>query len=366
MNDETSIGDDEQPSTDDQHETPASDAVGDPTASTAASSAPDSADSATVVNAEAKPPTGDEPADTTAAADAAVASLLVDSALGEEVPQPVTEAVAADPATAPEEESVVARVPGTNVLKRYNFRFATFYGALAGILVAALVSFVIFVIRPGAKPAPAWSTWSPPAGTTAAIATAIADHVGAQYRLNKTGAELVAVVPGPPEVNSGTSKVVISEVAISKTPNSETDMSVVPASGTWTFQFCGLQTSGGSCSIPGTATIARGRLVRREALEVALYTFKYDPSITAMIAYMPPPSGQSASSLLYFQASNFAQQLREPLDKTLPRATPPLPTQSDAAEQPTIDKLTLPDVFSYSLDPLDDGSAALLLEPIAA
>jgi len=35
-------------------------------------------------------------------------------------------------------------------------------------------------------------------------------------------------------------------------------------------------------------------------------------------------------------------------------------------EQSTIDKLTLSDVFSYQLDALDNGSAALLLAPIPA
>jgi len=157
---------------------------------------------------------------------------------------------------------------------------------------------------------------------------------------------------------------VISEIAISKTPNSDTNLTIDPATGTWTFQFCGLGTS---CAIAsGSATVARGRLVRREALEVALYTFKYDPSITAMVAYMPSLPGQTASSLLYFQASNFAQQLREPLSKTLPLATPPLPTETDSVEKATIDKLTLSDVFSYTLTGLQDGSAALLLAPIAA
>lgn len=207
----------------------------------------------------------------------------------------------------------------------------------------------------------AWSSWAPPSGSPAQIADAIATHVGAEYHLNTTG-RLDAVVAGPPEIHNGTSKVVISEVAISKTPNSNTDLTIDPTRGAWTYQFCG---SGNACAIaPGEGSVTRGRLVRREALEVALYTFKYDPAITSVIAFLPPPPGQTDSTLLYFQASNYAPQLREPLDRTLPLAKPPLPTQTDAAEKATIDKLTLSDLFSYQLEALVKGGAALLLVPV--
>src|SRR5581483_10408740 len=53
---------------------------------------------------------------------------------------------------------------------------------------------------------------------------------------------------------------------------------------------------GSHCSIAsGEATPTRGRLVRREALEVALYTFKFAPSIDSVAAFMPPAPGQSTS-----------------------------------------------------------------------
>lgn len=257
------------------------------------------------------------------------------------------------------------RHPGASTAGRpYHFRFAAIYGALGGILIGALVSLVVLVIRPGAAPSVPWSNWAPPAGTTAQVANEIATHVGAQYHLNKSGTQLVAVVAGPPDINSGTSKVVISEIAISKTPNSDSDLTINPASGMWTFQFCGL---GASCAIAaGDATVTRGRLVRREALKVALYTFKYDPAISSIVAYMPPPPGQTATTLLYFQASNFGQQLNEPLKKTLLLATPPLPSQADSTEVAMIDKLTLPNVFSYQLTGLEDGTAALVLAPVVS
>ena len=96
---------------------------------------------------------------------------------------------------------------------------------------------------------------------------------------------------------------------------------------------------------------------------MALYTFKYVPGVKAMIAYLPPPAGQSATSMLYLERGNLAKQLSEPLKETLPLTSPPLPTQPDAKEKATIDKLTLPVLFHYQVQPLRDGTDALVLTP---
>lgn len=246
---------------------------------------------------------------------------------------------------------------------RYRSRFAAAYVGLGAVLAAALAGLVVLVVKPGVeqKSAP-WSSWRPPSGSTAQVETAIANHVAAQYHLTKGGAQLVGVVAEAPAVTSGTHKVTISAIAVRKTPNSDNGIAIYPTSNTWTDEFCGL---GPACSISsGQATVQRGRLVRREALEVALYTFKFAPAVSSLVTFMPPPPGQVASTLLYFQKSDLTQQLSEPLAKTLPLATPPLPSSPDKLEAATIDKLTLPAVYSYSLTQLQDGSAALVLDPV--
>jgi hypothetical protein len=127
------------------------------------------------------------------------------------------------------------------------------------------------------------------------------------------------------------------------------------------LEFCGL---GSQCSIAsGQASETRGRLVRREALEAALYTFKFVPAIDSVVAFMPPPPGQSQSTLLYLQKSQLSKELSQPLRKTLPVQDPPLPTEPDAKESATIDRLTLPAVYSYKLQQLQDASALLVLDP---
>ena len=90
------------------------------------------------------------------------------------------------------------------------------------------------------------------------------------------------------------------------------------------------------CSIAsGQATEPRGRLVRREALEVALYTFKFVPSINSIVAFMPPPPGSTADDApLPAEGRRSRSSSPQPLDKTLPLATPPLPTAPDPTEKP--------------------------------
>jgi hypothetical protein len=109
--------------------------------------------------------------------------------------------------------------------------------------------------------------------------------------------------------------------------------------------------------------VTRGLLVRREALELALYTFKFAPSVNSITAFMPPPPGQTSSSILYLHKDDLNDQLHTPLNKTLPLDTPPLPTAPDTTEQVTIDKLTLPHMFTYQLTALQTGGAALVLDP---
>jgi hypothetical protein len=125
------------------------------------------------------------------------------------------------------------------------------------------------------------------------------------------------------------------------------------------YTLCGL---GAGCSIAtGQATTTRGRLVRREALEVALYTFKFVPSVDSVIAFMPPPPGAAPTSVVFLQKGNMTQALDLPLHTTLPLSTPPLPTESDSAESATIDQLT--PTFDYQLTALPTGGAAIVLAP---
>ena len=168
-------------------------------------------------------------------------------------------------------------------------------------------------------------------------------------------------MPSKATVTSGTNTIQIKAVAVRKAPQSNTGIAIFDANKTTMYQLCGL---GQNCSIAsGTPTATRGRLVRREALELALYTFKFIPSVDSVAAFMPPPPGQTANTMLYLQKDDLREQLHQPVAKTLPSPKTPLPTDADTPEAATIDKLTLPHLFTYSLTALQGGGAALILDP---
>jgi hypothetical protein len=212
-------------------------------------------------------------------------------------------------------------------MKRYTYRFALAYTALGIILAAALTGLIVLVISPGHHSPPPWSTWKPPSGSSQNVAAAIADKA----------------------------------VAVRKAPQGNTGIAIYGTDKTKDYTLCGL---GAHCSIgTGKTSVTRGLLVRREALEIALYTFKFAPNVNSIAVFMPPPPGQTSSSILYLHKDNLKNQLHQPLNKTLPLDTPPLPTAADTTEQSTIDKLTLPHMFTYKLTTLQTGGAALVLDP---
>jgi hypothetical protein len=191
----------------------------------------------------------------------------------------------------------------------------------------------------------------------------IISQISHQYKLNTSGDQLVVVFPSAPEVNENTTNYNVSTIGIRSTPTAQTLSRIVATSGMVQQQFCGL---GPSCSISrGTATSERERLVRREALEIALYTFKFVPSINAVLTYMPPPPGQPPTTLLFLERSALSKQLSEPIRKTLPLATPPLPASPDSAESGTIDKLTLPVEYGFQYQLLPNKTQAIILTPNA-
>jgi hypothetical protein len=275
-------------------------------------------------------------------------------------PEPVVglpESVDAPAVATPVENSLPLAAPP----KRYTARFALAYAGLGLTFAAALTGLIVLVIQPGHHTPPPWSTWQPVPGTTARVTAQIADHVAGRYRLSESGGQLVAVIAQKPEVTSGTANIAIKAVAVRQAPQSNTGIRIDTTTRTTDYTLCGL---GAHCSIAtGAATPERGRLTRREALEIALYTFKFVPAIDTIATFMTPPPGETAGNILYLRKDDLKDVLDQPLLKTLPLATPPLPTAEDTIEAKTIDKLTLPHMFTYQLTALQTGGAALILDP---
>jgi hypothetical protein len=240
-------------------------------------------------------------------------------------------------------------------------RFLLIYACLGVVLAGAIGGLVVIARQPTAPAPPAWSSWRPAAGNSQKVASEVAAHVSSEYKLDASGDQLVAVFPSGPEITHDTTVTKVSTIAIRNSPTSQNFSQIVSTSGAVQEQFCGL---GSECSIDiGTPTVDRARLLRREVLEIALYTFKYAPAVSSLIAYMPPPAGETPSTVLFLERSALSKQLSEPLAKTLPLATPPLPTSADTSEAGTIDRLTLPTEYGFQYQPLGDGTQAMILTP---
>ncbi|HZS24604.1 MAG TPA: hypothetical protein VFA30_06395 [Gaiellaceae bacterium] len=261
----------------------------------------------------------------------------------------VTPALPAPPPTAPPRSSAPHRG-----------RFVVVYATLAAVLGVAIAAIAIYAGR-SINPAPAWSAWRPHGGGLGA-AKDIADHVGAAYRL-PSGDQLVDVIAKPVSVvASSNQQVPIHYIAITQGKSND---EVIPISGSDSvmYSLCGL---GQACAISkGKPSVERGTLVRREVLELALYTFKYVSGVKNIVAFMPPTPGSNPQYAVYLQKSELSTELKNPLVDTLSPKTP-LPSGISAREQEEIDATTAARTYKFSLSVTQTGDAVLVFAPIPA
>jgi hypothetical protein len=260
-------------------------------------------------------------------------------------------------AAPPSEELVVT--PIRKPERSYRGRFRLVYLALGFVLAAAAVGFLVLVGEPGKEPAAAWSAWQPD-GDEVEWAQQIADNVADSYRL-PSGSQLVTVQAAPPRVQD----VPLGAIAVRRPPpggSGEVSVDVFSVDGAQVFILCGL---GQDCAIEeGEPSAERLRLLKREALELALYTFRYLDGTDSVVAFLPPAPGDQPSYALFFQRGELSTELDRPLRATLPDATPPLADQIRASEVATIDRLTEPRLFRFSFQQLQDGTAVLVLDDL--
>ncbi|HST13432.1 MAG TPA: hypothetical protein VLJ44_01120 [Gaiellaceae bacterium] len=253
----------------------------------------------------------------------------------------------------------------------YHFRFSLVYALLAAVAAGSIAALVVVVTRPDAAKAANWSKFEP-TGSAIARTRQIATRVSGEYKL-QAGQKLAAVVPSPLQTTrflQGDSGPVSVEVPISTLAvqpdvstgkHEEGDYKLFNAATTVAYQMCGFGTTAQNCAITGKATTARGQLLRREALELSLYTLKYVPGTNAVLTYLPPRADQAAPPTSVLVArSDVKNILDEPLTDTL---TPKSVVLGDKpADFTAVDKVTLPRLYTYDYQTLPgDGTAILVL-----
>jgi hypothetical protein len=250
----------------------------------------------------------------------------------------------------------------------YRTRFAIVYGILAIAAVAGIAWLGYAVNKSDPPPAPAWSAWEP-TGSAEAKTKQIAERISQKYRL-KSGKQLAAALANPPQatLNSGTEILTVPITAIVVRPDASkgqaetTDYDVFDAASSVEYALCGL---GQNCAIAeGQPSEARAQLLRREALELSLYTFKYVPEISSVTVALPPRKDGAAPGIwVFLQRKDVAAQLGKPLSETLAPNAPKLGA-IPPREAKAIDAATNARLYNSSYQNAQDGSALLILDQV--
>jgi len=231
----------------------------------------------------------------------------------------------------------VARAVGTRG------RFFVAYLLLGALVGTGIGMFIVLLERKGPTPPPPWSTWRPASASVATQAQEIATHVGRAYRL-PSGNPLARVVIGPPGRGQGN----LRAIGVEKVdqPKNLGDFDLFDPKASVMYVLCG---GGDNCKInEGKASVARGTVLRREALELALYTFEYSGPIEHVVVFFPPgPKQTTLKFAVFFHRNDLSSQLGRPLHVTLPQARPPLPGRISPTEKETVDRLTGPRLYRY-------------------
>ena len=196
---------------------------------------------------------------------------------------------------------------------------------LAGVAVCVAALAVVLATAPGDSGPPLaknWSAWQPDTPRMIEGAAAIAAHVGLQYEL-EDGSPLTQVRSSGLEFQG-------LRLGVAVRPIGE-DLVFLEGDGLL-YVLNGLGPGGAVAG--GKPTKARGRLLMREALELALYSFRYLDDVTMVAVLLPPSAKDDATAststeteteptrAVFYRPGDLLPQLQVPLSHTLSPETP--------------------------------------------
>jgi hypothetical protein len=291
----------------------------------------------------------------------------------------VAEDVAARPAARPEVEKPVEK-PAASRAERahssaYYTRFSLAYTVLIMLAVAGVGALVLLLVRPAAPHSPPWSKFVP-TGASLDMERQIATQVSSEYKA-APGSLLVTVFPGPIQApgvvqgDNGPQSVEVPVSLIAVQPDVSTgrhdqgDFTFFQPDSTVGYEMCGFSDTQQNCAAPSLSGDPE-QLLRREAVELALYTLKYVPGTNAVITYLPPTSNPQAATRAVFITRNDAKDsLDRPLAQTLKTREIQLGAGLLVPDSGHVSALAHIFTTSYQTLP-SDGTAALTLTPATA
>jgi hypothetical protein len=223
----------------------------------------------------------------------------------------------------------------------FRTRFGFLWGVLAGVAVCALAitGVLIGTARSDSGPPLArnWSAWHPSTSRMFAGAEEIADHVAHQYQLD-SGQQLAAIQSGPMQYGP-------EPVGVAVQPRGG-QVEILDGAAL----FYGLNVLDEDDK--STDAHARERLLKREALELSLYSFRYLDEVTMVTVALPPVKTDDEtkqSRAIFYRPGDLLPQLQVPLARTLS----PRPQAMSDTEAKRVDSLVVRNLFDSSIQPLD-------------
>jgi hypothetical protein len=277
-------------------------------------------------------------------------------------------------------------------------RFRTITAVLVALGVGAIVVAVAVAVsgRGSTASGGKWSQWQPPDNGTQG-AQDIANFVSPFYRIDTTHQlSLVTVVnlessaaatAQQQAAASGTAPTgTASGLQVAVRPSPTSSQVSLLSGNTIAYNLCGI--GGKNCAIGvGKPSTNRLLLLRREALELALYTFRYVDGTDNVVAILPPGHNQTPSTstlskkppssagtqaapkpvdiAVLFVRPEVSPLLKHPLSQILPEQVPPTVAQMrKAPEAGLVDQITARGLFSEQLQQAQDGSTLIVLNPL--
>jgi hypothetical protein len=273
-----------------------------------------------------------------------------------------TDPEAESKATAQLEDAVQlgAEAAAPTVPSPFRNRFGFLFGVLAGLALCAAAATVLLIgggERSGPQLAENWSAWEPETSRMVEGAQEIAEHVNAQYRHDGGGGPLVDITANSLETDG-------EEIGIAVRPKGGVTEKLEGDGLVYNLMGPG---DGGT--VEGAPSKKRGRLLMREALELALYSFRYLEDVTMVAVLIPPSRAQAAGEApeprraIFYRPGDLLPQLQVPLARTLSPQTPTAATMTKS-EAARVDSLTLSNIFLTTVRSLEtDKDYLVLVEP---
>ena len=106
----------------------------------------------------------------------------------------------------------------------------------------------------------------------------------------------------------------------------------------------------------GQPSAARHSLLRRQALELSLYTFKYVDGVDSVTVFLPPPpGGADRATAVFLRRGDVKDELAQPLAQTIAPGAPSI-GQIPARELQTLNRITRPRLYRYEYTQAQDLS----------